>query len=909
MDPLEIRSTASVSPNLLRYVPQDPNKCDTSFSIKAPAGCENELDKKLLMQINHYVRAHPFITQSLHGYTTTQRRTFEREVYDYARTVGLLKEQARAEVRRARTFCGELDYDSDDSRLGDEVDDSANNPNTTLSGLMPAPKEAAVTETAIERISMTIPGDLVRAITGTRGVKIDTIRLLSGSLVEINDPEYDSNEQQITIIGLEKGNQVALNLLRAATQTAIGKKLKESQSKTISTLPSEAAVGTDMLTEATGVLSEPLESLRMSKKSKKRRANDNELVPALSTSVAQETDRRQKKTKRSRTEVLVPDLVSGSLQSGPDKPLSSLKTSNSAESRTKRSRKNEPKHTMDNHAHSLSNDEATATEEAQAKKKGRKTKAKKAEAEEMEGPRKTKTSSRLRAIDPTLLSDDVSPFINNENESVDVSALMTSPNIASGAAVKSERKRSTKHKKDRNPKKESLKNSGRDTRADETPAIDLQQTHAEASEFKTKKKKAKLPKPAEESPETPIEETRDKSTKSGKRMKSPVIAQEKHKAKEETNVGSIASIKSARKFKKGRQAEEASVVVQTEGGETEEEVRSPYFTPTKPKSKMLLSGLENDPVVKTPEALSSKAKSNLNREIEMKRKSFLTELRRRSSLGHIMAPLKDRVDTTVTVVASSASAPIIEEHDVPLKEETTKVKHKTQAVGAKKHNTKKAQPIVIEKVNNLDENARSDNLTVSPVLANVTMQDQGHPTADSKAKPLGKKFSNKKKMKKQDSTDADSTETILINEHVEFHSPGITMSKAASRINQDLAIPHSSPLHGGWNPVNQAILNAKKVAGFSENPAPCAAAKGEINGGHSYTDDPMELDRESWAIGGDLETCPNPSTRRASRKRKRTISVTEDSRDSSGNKLATKKSRRRKEEPGSSVDFSSPMIR
>ena len=83
------------------------------------------IDKEFLKQVNHFVRSHSFIQQSLKGHTTSQRRAFERDVYDYARGVGLPKDDARKEVRKARGFCGELDHDSDVSVLGDEVDDSA----------------------------------------------------------------------------------------------------------------------------------------------------------------------------------------------------------------------------------------------------------------------------------------------------------------------------------------------------------------------------------------------------------------------------------------------------------------------------------------------------------------------------------------------------------------------------------------------------------------------------------------------------------------------------------------------------------------------------------------------------------------------------------------------------------------
>ncbi|KAL8845984.1 MAG: hypothetical protein Q9221_008888 [Calogaya cf. arnoldii] len=78
-------------------------------------------------KISLFTRRHKFITeQSLGTYTTTQRRTFERDVYDFARALGFSKARAKASMLVARTFCGEEDYDTDDTRLDDdEMDDSS----------------------------------------------------------------------------------------------------------------------------------------------------------------------------------------------------------------------------------------------------------------------------------------------------------------------------------------------------------------------------------------------------------------------------------------------------------------------------------------------------------------------------------------------------------------------------------------------------------------------------------------------------------------------------------------------------------------------------------------------------------------------------------------------------------------
>ncbi|KAL8920250.1 MAG: hypothetical protein Q9172_004578 [Xanthocarpia lactea] len=88
---------------------------------------EQKPDPTRQKKINHFTRRHKFVTQQSFGtYTTSQRRAFERDVYDYARALGFVKARANASVLTARTLCGEEDYDSDDTRLDDdEMDDSS----------------------------------------------------------------------------------------------------------------------------------------------------------------------------------------------------------------------------------------------------------------------------------------------------------------------------------------------------------------------------------------------------------------------------------------------------------------------------------------------------------------------------------------------------------------------------------------------------------------------------------------------------------------------------------------------------------------------------------------------------------------------------------------------------------------
>lgn len=58
-------------------------------------------------------------------FTTSDRRKFERDIYDYGRSLGLSRTQAKKELVKARQFCGEEDYESDNSAWADEVNDSS----------------------------------------------------------------------------------------------------------------------------------------------------------------------------------------------------------------------------------------------------------------------------------------------------------------------------------------------------------------------------------------------------------------------------------------------------------------------------------------------------------------------------------------------------------------------------------------------------------------------------------------------------------------------------------------------------------------------------------------------------------------------------------------------------------------
>jgi heterogeneous nuclear rnp K-like protein 2 len=58
-----------------------------------------------------------------------------------------------------------------------------------------------------------IPNDMVGAIIGKGGAKINEIRQLSGSVIKINEPQDNSNERLVTITGTAESNHMALYML------------------------------------------------------------------------------------------------------------------------------------------------------------------------------------------------------------------------------------------------------------------------------------------------------------------------------------------------------------------------------------------------------------------------------------------------------------------------------------------------------------------------------------------------------------------------------------------------------------------------------------------------------------------------------------------------------------------------
>ena len=91
---------------------------------KSNGNASKGLDSSALKAVNLYIRQHPFLQLSLGTFTTSQRRSFERNVYDYSRSLSLSTRDAKLEVKKARGICGDLAEDDNQSALDGEIDDS-----------------------------------------------------------------------------------------------------------------------------------------------------------------------------------------------------------------------------------------------------------------------------------------------------------------------------------------------------------------------------------------------------------------------------------------------------------------------------------------------------------------------------------------------------------------------------------------------------------------------------------------------------------------------------------------------------------------------------------------------------------------------------------------------------------------
>ncbi len=111
---------------LLTLAPADQLPDLTTSEVKAD-GASSLRDGRSATHtaIKRYVIFHKFNQEPYASHTISQRRAFERNVYDYARANGLGKQEALREVYKARVIGGAPEDDSDDSSFGPEVDDTS----------------------------------------------------------------------------------------------------------------------------------------------------------------------------------------------------------------------------------------------------------------------------------------------------------------------------------------------------------------------------------------------------------------------------------------------------------------------------------------------------------------------------------------------------------------------------------------------------------------------------------------------------------------------------------------------------------------------------------------------------------------------------------------------------------------
>jgi len=119
----------------------------------------------LQKKIEEFARSHMFTVNKHMKPTTLQRREFTRDIYDYARAIGMGGHQANIEVMRARaayrydrglTGGLKLDESDDESTLGLEINDAAEYITSMTSGMQHGPVDPAGAWDEIARLKAKI---------------------------------------------------------------------------------------------------------------------------------------------------------------------------------------------------------------------------------------------------------------------------------------------------------------------------------------------------------------------------------------------------------------------------------------------------------------------------------------------------------------------------------------------------------------------------------------------------------------------------------------------------------------------------------------------------------------------------------------------------------------------------------
>lgn len=120
----------------------------------------------LQKQVEEFARSHIFTVNKHIKPTTLQRREFTRDIYDYARAIGMGRHQANIEVMRARaayrrerglTGGLRLDESDDDSTLGLEINDAVEYITSMKIGMQCGPVDPAGAWDEITRLQAKLP--------------------------------------------------------------------------------------------------------------------------------------------------------------------------------------------------------------------------------------------------------------------------------------------------------------------------------------------------------------------------------------------------------------------------------------------------------------------------------------------------------------------------------------------------------------------------------------------------------------------------------------------------------------------------------------------------------------------------------------------------------------------------------
>jgi hypothetical protein len=154
----------------------------------------------LQKKVEEFARSHMFMINKHVKPTTLQRRGFTRDIYDYARAIGMGRHQADVEVMRARatyrhdrglTGGLRLDESDDESTIGMEINDAAEYIASMKNGMQRGPVDPAGAWEEITRLQARI----IHSGSPTRKRKRDMLHThtVNGAVVAVEQTTGDAN--------------------------------------------------------------------------------------------------------------------------------------------------------------------------------------------------------------------------------------------------------------------------------------------------------------------------------------------------------------------------------------------------------------------------------------------------------------------------------------------------------------------------------------------------------------------------------------------------------------------------------------------------------------------------------------------------------------------------------------------